>query len=326
MEKLPISHILVINMRQDEDRLKRVREELFSHKLRFERIDAVDGRRLSLASRMKWGSKFLSSSIIGCALSHIKAWTRVVEGGLVNSLILEDDVTLDEHFVKKARKMMQRIPADYDIIFFGRNGVREDGSDFFSSLLHPIFSHWIRKPREVAPGIMIPGFVCGFHAYLVSRKGALKLLQLSRRIKFHIDAQISFHLRGLKAYALKSPIVWGQTRENDSTIGSKSPWLLNWLVSGIDLDYDFSLNWGLSEKFGQIGDADIRIWNVLFVLFSFLISLGSKKIGLFLFIWFTMMISGDLLVNSEDLHVRDLLTSGGDICCSGLGLVLGSMI
>ena len=66
----------------------------------FERIDAVDGARLTADDEhrySRWRSLFqvgrgLTAGELGCALSHLEAYRRMVEAQIPEVVILEDDV------------------------------------------------------------------------------------------------------------------------------------------------------------------------------------------------------------------------------------------
>jgi glycosyl transferase family 25 len=93
----------VINLDRSADRLAAVTRTLHALGLPFERIEAVDGGKLSgeeisqLASNNGFAFfKPLTRGEIGCALSHRRALERVVELGCPCALILEDDFALQE--------------------------------------------------------------------------------------------------------------------------------------------------------------------------------------------------------------------------------------
>ncbi|MDP2064868.1 MAG: glycosyltransferase family 25 protein [Burkholderiaceae bacterium] len=98
--------IFVINLAASRDRLEKISHALGSRGIRFERVDAVDGRQLpqprrwlSPISLILVGRRLLPSEI-GCWLSHRKIWQRMVDEDIPLALVLEDDavprVTLDD--------------------------------------------------------------------------------------------------------------------------------------------------------------------------------------------------------------------------------------
>ena len=95
--------VYVINLAKDKDRWRRIEASLLTLGISPIRIRAVDGvNRNSLIRRLikrdfatkDWA---LTPGEIGCALSHISVWKKVLHGGLV-AIILEDDVEIVPSF------------------------------------------------------------------------------------------------------------------------------------------------------------------------------------------------------------------------------------
>ena len=93
--------IIVINLDQDTGRRARVESRLAELGLSWERLSAVDGRRLEphherlidRAAHVARGLEF-SPGAIGCWLSHRQAQRMVAEGTEAMALILEDDIAI----------------------------------------------------------------------------------------------------------------------------------------------------------------------------------------------------------------------------------------
>jgi glycosyl transferase, family 25 len=89
----------VINLARSSDRRAHITDEMTKAGLDYEFITAVDGRDLDLQD-----SNIIDPSLIarnpfpagtaGCALSHLRAYKKIVADGSDQALILEDDVTL----------------------------------------------------------------------------------------------------------------------------------------------------------------------------------------------------------------------------------------
>ena len=89
----------VINLARSLDRRKYITAELRKTGLVYEIITAVDGRDLDLDDRTIVDSSLLArcsfpAGTVGCALSHLRAYQKIVAEGLDEALILEDDITL----------------------------------------------------------------------------------------------------------------------------------------------------------------------------------------------------------------------------------------
>jgi len=98
--------VYLINLDSSTDRLAQASAELKKHNIEFERISAVDGRKLDVKECSQYDSKRsnaytgrdLLGSEIGCYLSHKKALETFVNSDADLGLILEDDLHLNEKF------------------------------------------------------------------------------------------------------------------------------------------------------------------------------------------------------------------------------------
>src|SRR5690349_9340583 len=92
-------HAYVINLARSVDRRAHITTELGKTKLDYEVITAVEGRDLDLRDSTIIDPSLLAKNsypagTAGCALSHLRAYQKMVADGLDEALILEDDVTL----------------------------------------------------------------------------------------------------------------------------------------------------------------------------------------------------------------------------------------
>lgn len=99
--------IFVINLNESTERLERLKSEFERIGLDFERIPAVDGRKLSenqifehYSSKLNRKKYFvpLSRPEIGLYMSHLKACEKIISESLDFGIILEDDIVLKEGF------------------------------------------------------------------------------------------------------------------------------------------------------------------------------------------------------------------------------------
>ena len=102
--------IIVINLDQDSSRRARIETRLAELGLPWERLSAVDGRRLEprhegLIDRAAPAARGLefSPGAIGCWLSHHQAQRMVAEGTEPMSLILEDDIAISDDLCRTCR-------------------------------------------------------------------------------------------------------------------------------------------------------------------------------------------------------------------------------
>jgi len=97
----------VINLDKNPDRLASMKRQLDAFGIEFDRFPAVYGKNLTKAELRRDYNRFRSILVngksmqlgeIGCALSHLGVYRRVVDDDIPFALILEDDVALEESF------------------------------------------------------------------------------------------------------------------------------------------------------------------------------------------------------------------------------------
>lgn len=104
---MSVFKVFVINLNESIERLERLKFEFERIGLDFERIPAVDGRKLSenqifehYSSKLNRKKYFvpLSKPEIGLYMSHLKACEKIISENLDFGIILEDDIVLKEGF------------------------------------------------------------------------------------------------------------------------------------------------------------------------------------------------------------------------------------
>lgn len=118
------------------------------------------------AQLTSWGA-------VGCSLSHILLWKELVDKNLDAMLIFEDDVNFFDNFKDTLPVILENIPEDADAVFLSisRNfkGVRYN--DLFDRVLDQFF---------------------GTHAYIMTNRGAKKVLPYVFPIEIQIDSFLGF--------------------------------------------------------------------------------------------------------------------------------------
>jgi glycosyl transferase family 25 len=92
----------VINLARSPDRRRYIEAELERAQMPYEIVAGVDGRELDLNDKsivdpaLKSKSYF-NPGVVGCALSHMRVYSKVLADGAPIALVLEDDVALPTH-------------------------------------------------------------------------------------------------------------------------------------------------------------------------------------------------------------------------------------
>lgn len=104
----------IINLKESVERRIKMENQLKKLKLKYEFIDAVDGRKMSEQQKKSITQEvnyaFLPGEI-GCALSHQKIYQRMLDESTDVALILEDDVILNADI----NEIIKKIPIKVDV-------------------------------------------------------------------------------------------------------------------------------------------------------------------------------------------------------------------
>ena len=89
----------VINLARSPDRRAHITAQLANAQVHYEIVNAVDGRDLDLGDTRVVDPMYARAiatrpGLVGCALSHLKTYRRILDAGLERACILEDDVIL----------------------------------------------------------------------------------------------------------------------------------------------------------------------------------------------------------------------------------------
>jgi glycosyl transferase, family 25 len=106
--------VFVINMADNSARMDKCAAQLTAQGIAFQRFEAVNGRALSegeaaraydaAANVQKFRHSLLRGEL-GCYLSHIDIWQRIVEGEAPGAVVLEDDFSADSDLAKVLRAL-----------------------------------------------------------------------------------------------------------------------------------------------------------------------------------------------------------------------------
>ena len=192
---------VIVSLRRRPDRWQKVVRELAKVGIaRPAKFIAVDGTTLSeqtLASLVHNVCELstsptshtqLTRPAIGCFLSHLQIWRRLLDGNRDCLVVLEDDVVPSPHYsAAYACEILSSIPADADLVLLG--------CTIMAGLAE----------KTAARSLSRVYYFNGTYAYLITRKGCANLLPHLLPMRAHIDHQISAalvkHPQSLFAYA-----------------------------------------------------------------------------------------------------------------------------
>ena len=169
-----IDKVFLINLDSRPDRLAGLEP------LPMTRVPAVNGKTLRMNDMIynlfKHNTFGWKKSVIGCSLSHISIWTSILKETGTHFLILEDDVRFTKGWKKDWSQYAPYIPEDADILYIG--GVLPPNKGVLPLCLAPVNKYWSRiKPNTYFSSTPMPIFHFCTYSYIISKKGAQKLLQ-----------------------------------------------------------------------------------------------------------------------------------------------------
>jgi GR25 family glycosyltransferase involved in LPS biosynthesis len=244
---------------------------LSSHELNPVWIEGVNAKTLRAREIAKNTtpifSIFCPPVAVAIGMSHIRAWKAFLKTNDPYAIIMEDDVILVDGFSGRLQETLQHIPADTDILYLGCFGCRSPMNLFTAALSFSSSTH-----EQINPFIDRPGVAMGTHAYLVTRVGAQRLLDLLEgRLFNHIDfCMQSLTGKGQLTTYVTSPRLAFQT---STDCGGKStnqsnmhPRLPASLLSDIYLDEHVSASWMATLTILCLGPLHVTFFSVLFLL------------------------------------------------------------
>jgi len=199
MEK--INQIYIINLEKDKERYEKSIKQLRDYKLNnYNFIKAINGNNLNNNEFKSYtsdiGYYITSPSMVGCGMSHIKTWEKIVQNNIQYSLILEDDFIFKENFLNDFNELIRNVPDNFDLLFLNEN----------------ILVNKYLKIQDINNYLYKPLFLVEMVGYIITLEGAKKLLKKINKVSYHIDVHICInHLLNnneLNIIASKKPLIY----------------------------------------------------------------------------------------------------------------------
>ena len=253
-------------------------------------IHVFPGVHASAEDARRWGQCRVvcpPKSVVGIMLAHHNVWRFVVENGLPSAAVFEDDVRITESFSEVVPHAMAELPEDWDLLFLGCFTCSK--TTFGDWLMTCCTGLWRQQTRRFSQHLTQRGLYLGTEAYIVSARGARRLLQLvAATPTTHLDLFISTHaMNGLLTCLSAWPQVAYQDSFDSSTNATLStPRLLSPFVRSLRLNaanpYDCrTVGWVLSLALLEVDPVlSINLWTI--VVFALAVALPPAVVFLFL--------------------------------------------
>jgi GR25 family glycosyltransferase involved in LPS biosynthesis len=236
-------------------------------------------------------SSYVPKSAVGCALSHIKVWKDFIKRDNKDEkyiMIFEEDVVLEEDFKQRVIYSIMNVPIEYDILYLGCFGCDKNNvSNVYkaSTLLYGKN----KRTGYINSYISIPEIAYALHGYILSKKGASKLLELLKNnVNDHIDMKI--HLLAsnekINSYVATPRLAYQTSTDTGKSENIKAihPSLLTLPLRHIELDKMVKGDYIVTVSFRQVGPYIINGMSIIFLLLGLIcafIRIDIKYLTLF---------------------------------------------
>jgi glycosyl transferase, family 25 len=205
----PIPPVLVINLKREAPRWRKIESSLRGRGLSCIRVSAIDARRRMglVRSRIPRGfysetrQRSLTPGEICCALSHIAALKRIVRRNMPYAIIMEDDTVIGDQFERFIAQDLPDFLSKCDV-------VKLEGFDGTSDPKRGLV-----VTHGACASLLIPFRpTMGSAAYAVTHKGAIGLLRRFSTLSDPVDLMLVYYeWHGLRYGEVRPVVVWQDT-------------------------------------------------------------------------------------------------------------------
>ena len=206
MTKTIFPPIFIISLKHS-GRREFISDRLSSLGLRFQFIDAVYGKDLTDEDLSKvdfefypqrFGSKKpLTKGELGCALSHIGIYEKMVKENIPEAIILEDDAIVNLYFPEILKEALEKLPKRAEMLFL------DHGKAKVFPLMRSLPERY-RLARYLTPSKNSKRTITCTAAYYLKLEGAKKLLSKAYPLRLPADYLTGLlQLTGVHAYGIE---------------------------------------------------------------------------------------------------------------------------
>lgn len=201
-QKIP--SIFVINLLRDIDRKNHIIKILKPLNVDYEFFEAVDGKQLSQSEITKiYDSKTakklrkvdLLIGEIGCSLSHLGVYKKMLAQGIQQAIILEDDAVIEDGFLQVINEI-RHFPNDWELILLGHGNAKYD-CKIKQTTLNNLPDYYLYQSIAKLPGM---------YGYIINQQGATKILDANQKI-YHCIDYFTGNYKIVNFYAIYPPVV-----------------------------------------------------------------------------------------------------------------------
>lgn len=301
-----ISNVYFINLDESKERLEDMQNQLKKIGNSYIRIPAINGKKLSI-EEVERQSTFMcrymcTSSMIGCFLSHKKAWETMIQNGDSYAIIMEDDCELVDSFQEDLKMVLDElIPHNPDWIYLGCFGKcdKDNNQNLFTEL-HTAFLPKIESNNKIALKYSyVPEAPLGTHCYIISNSCARKLVEIMNKASYHVDIVFLSNANKFNVFASNKKLGFQFTSAEKSTQSTyKFPVTLNYITDKIHDNNNISYSFYFSSPLCEILWHPVNLYFILACLIAIFIP-DTTKLLYFYSVFFIL----EYILQSNNINI-----------------------
>jgi len=202
--------VFVLNLPASIERRQQTARAFNARGVAVEFVDAVDGHTIVAGSAPVAYQPHLGRALtrgeVGCLESHLAVLQRIVEDGHPLACVCEDDIRLSDDsadvFQALATALANGHPHAWDVLLLGHHSARHTPE---AGAVTAVWSSALTDRRQVA---RVAEFAMGAYAYVVTRRGAERLLAFARPLRMPMDWVTGYSpVAGVRLFAVTPPCV-----------------------------------------------------------------------------------------------------------------------
>lgn len=199
-----------INLERRQDRKDSMLRQFSEQKIDVEFVKAVDGKLIEPSDDLKElfrdNDFHYRRGVIGCAMSHINLWKRIVASDSYEPVcIFEDDSVLVPNYSYEIKNVLKKLPKDTDVLFLS---------------YHTDHTEDHTKKTEKIKEFNENNYIGGTYNYIITKQGAKKFIHILEKngIQNAIDIFMKKQCKHMNIYEVTNFLCksdWVQTIDSN---------------------------------------------------------------------------------------------------------------
>lgn len=275
------------------------------HKLKENGLDPIlfkgaNGKTLDHKTIKKYTTPFYSifgpMSSIGCSISHMSVWKTFLQSNKQYAVVFEDDIIFNSINLKSDISFyLSNTPTNFDVLYLGCFGSDPNNTFFNTTMdLLNISSNF----SQINNYIIKPRVALALHAYVISRSGAEKLINLLYgKIYNHIDFCIQTLSKKnlINTYVTNPRLIYQTSTDTTPSQNSSNsyPILFNNILAQYYIDKFVKASYITTVSLFRIFNYNITLSNILIFIICFYLYISNESI-LFILVFIIIISLPDL--------------------------------